>query len=309
MSAFSLGILDSIKGKLPLGDWLVKGIEMLKESIPHILNAIRVGISSTVNFFSNILNYLPNLVLILLVTLLAWKRAGWRVALFSLLGLLVIVGMDLWGATIETLALILTSTIIAIIIGIPFGIIKSRSKIATKIIEPILDFMQTLPPLAYLIPAVLFFRIGDAPGVIATVIFAMPPAIRLTALGIEQVPKEMVEVGKAFGANTKQLLLKIELPLALPSIMMGINQTIMLSFSMVVIAGFIGAGGLGQIIISGIQRYNLASALEAGIAIVILAIIIDRMTRTGFKITTAQNKKKSIFSLFFSSKKEQVKQE
>lgn len=223
--------------------------------------------------------FIPDFVLITLIAIISWKTAKIKVAIFAVISLMLIISMGLWQATIETLSLVLVATIIATIVGLPLGILKARSKSFSTIIEPLLDIMQTLPSLSYLIPAVLFFRIGVVPGVIATVIFSMPPAIRLTSLGLEQVSKEMIEVGKSFGATSRQLLLKIEIPLALPSIMMGVNQTIMLAFSMVVIAGFIGAGGLGEIIISGLQRYNLVIAIEGGLSVVFLAIILDRITR------------------------------
>ncbi|MCC7573888.1 MAG: ABC transporter permease subunit [Candidatus Methanofastidiosum sp.] len=241
-------------------------------------------ISAIVGFFYSTLIFIPPVVLIAIFALISWKTAKIKVAIFAVVSLVLIISMGLWKATIETLSLVLVATIIALFIGFPLGILKARSKTFGAIIEPILDLMQTLPSLSYLIPAVLFFRIGVVPGVIATVIFSMPPAIRLTSLGLEHVSKEMIEVGKSFGATPRQLLLKIEIPLALPSIMMGVNQTIMLAFSMVVIAGFIGAGGLGEVIISGLQRYNLVDSIEAGLSIVFLAIILDRVTKQLGKI-------------------------
>lgn len=261
------------------GDWAVDGVFFLREHAEAFFAALRAGIDALVVFFISFFSWFPPVVLITLVALLSWRVAGWKTALFSFAGLSVISWFGLWEPMLQTLSLVLTAALIALIIGIPLGIWKARSRTAELLMDPVLDFMQTLPTLIYLIPAVLLFRIGNVPGVVATVIFAMPPAIRLTAHGIEQVSDRMVEVGRAFGADSRQLLFKIELPLALPSIMVGVNQTIMLSFSMVVIAGFIGAEGLQKIIISGITRYNLAPAIDAGLAIVILAIILDRLTR------------------------------
>ncbi|MFO8016061.1 MAG: ABC transporter permease subunit [Candidatus Woesearchaeota archaeon] len=261
------------------GELIVDLVFFLRENIKWLFDGIRIIIDSMVSSSISGLNWLPPAALIIIVALAAWRTAGKKVALFSVLGLGAILWMGLWTPTIQTLCLVIVATLIAVVVGIPLGILKARSKKAGVLMEPVLDFMQTLPTLIYLIPAVLLFRIGNVPGVVATIIFAMPPAIRLTSHGIEQVSNEMIEVGRAFGCSSKQLLFKIELPLALPSIMVGINQTIMLSFSMVVIAGFIGAAGLQKIIISGITRYNLAPAIDAGLAIVILAIIIDRTTR------------------------------
>jgi len=270
--------------QIPIGEAIVDIITFLRVNFSAIFDIIRSIISAIVGFFYSTLIFIPPAVLIAIFALISWKTAKIKVAIFAVVSLLLIISMDLWNATIETLSLVLVATIIALFIGFPLGILKARSKTFGAIIEPMLDLMQTLPSLSYLIPAVLFFRIGVVPGVIATVIFSMPPAIRLTSLGLEHVSKEMIEVGKSFGATPRQLLLKIEIPLALPSIMMGVNQTIMLAFSMVVIAGFIGAGGLGEVIISGLQRYNLVDSIEAGLSIVFLAIILDRVTKQLGKI-------------------------
>mgnify|MGYP001014100189 FL=1 len=270
--------------QIPIGEIIVDIINFLRLNLAILFDVIRASISGTVEFFYSVLTLTPPILLIAIFALISWKVAKIKVAIFSIVSLALIISMGLWEATLQTLSLVLVATIIALLIGLPLGILKARSKVFCTIIEPVLDIMQTLPSLSYLIPAVLLFRIGEVPGVIATVIFSMPPAIRLTSLGLEQVSKEMVEVGKAFGATSRQLLLKIEIPLAIPSIMMGVNQTIMLAFSMVVIAGFIGAGGLGEVIISGLQRYSLVDAIEAGLSIVFLAIILDRVTRQLGKI-------------------------
>jgi glycine betaine/proline transport system permease protein len=187
--------------------------------------------------------------------------------------------MDLWKATMQTLSLVITSVLIALAIGIPIGIWAAKKDTVDKVVRPILDFMQTLPAFVYLIPAVLFFKLGPVPGVIATLIFSLPPAVRLTNLGIRQVPTEIKEASIAFGSTSKQMLFKAELPVALPTILAGVNQTIMLSLSMVVIAGMIGAGGLGNEVLKGITQLKIDVGFEGGLAIVILAIYLDRITQ------------------------------
>jgi len=213
------------------------------------------------------------------MAILAWKKAGKGVALFSVLGLLLIWGMGFWEPTMETLALVLSSTFIALLIGVPLGVWTAYSDRCDKILRPVLDFMQTMPAFVYLIPAVLFFGLGPVPGAFATVIFAMPPVVRLTGLGIRQVPKNIVEATTSLGATRWQLLFKVQLPLALPTILTGVNQTIMMSLSMVVIAAMIAAGGLGEIVLKGITQMKIGLGFEGGIAVVILAIILDRITQ------------------------------
>jgi glycine betaine/proline transport system permease protein len=194
-------------------------------------------------------------------------------------GTTVVAGMDLWAATMQTLALVLTATLLALLIGLPVGIWASKSDPVERIVRPILDFMQTMPAFVYLIPAVLLFGLGEVPGVIATFIFATPPAVRLTNLGIRQVPEEVVEAARSFGSTPRQMLLKVELPVALPTILAGVNQTIMLALSMVVIAALIGARGLGEPVVRGITQLQTDVGFEGGLAIVILAIVLDRITQ------------------------------
>lgn len=218
-------------------------------------------------------------ILVVVFAVLAWKAAGWRVATFSAVGFLLIVQMNMWEQSMETLALVAASVIIALVIALPVGIWSSKSDLAEGAVRPVLDFMQTLPAFVYLIPAVLFFRLGKVPGVVATLIFAMPPAVRLTNLGIRQVPTEIKEAAESFGATPSQKLFKAELPVALNTILAGVNQTIMLALSMVVIAGLIGAGGLGNEVVKGITQLNIGLGFESGIAIVVLAIYLDRVTQ------------------------------
>ena len=215
----------------------------------------------------------------IMVAIIAYFLAGKRVALFTLAGLLFIAAIDLWPETIITLSLVIEATLLALLIGIPTGILAAKSDILDRLLHPVLDFMQTMPAFVYLIPAIMIFRMGAVPAVISTVIFAMPPTIRLTNLAIRQVPKELVEAGEAFGSNWLQMLLKVELPQALPTIMAGVNQCIMLSLSMVVIASMIGAGGLGSVVLNGLSNLDVGLGFEGGIAVVIIAIILDRLTQ------------------------------
>ena len=218
-------------------------------------------------------------VVVLIMALIAWRFAGWRIGLFTVVGMALVVHMNLWTESMETLALIGTSVLIALVVAVPLGIWSSKSDTAERVVRPLLDFMQTLPAFVYLIPAVLFFQLGKVPGVVATLIFSLPPTVRLTNLGIRQVPREVREAAYSFGATPGQTLIKAELPIALPTILAGVNQTIMLALSMVVIAGMIGAGGLGNEVVKGITQLNIGLGFESGIAIVIMAIYLDRVTQ------------------------------
>ncbi len=225
------------------------------------------------------LTALPPPVVIIAIALLAWWLAGRRVAILSAVGFLFLWNLRLWGPTMETLVLVILATAAALSIGIPIGILCALSKRVWRGVGPGLDMMQTMPSFVYLIPAIPFFGLGSVSAVFATIVFSMPPVIRLTALGILSVPRELVEASDAFGTTTMQKLFKVQLPLALPTIMAGINQTIMLSLSMVVIASMIGAGGLGREVWRSIQRLDAGSGFQAGIAIVIVAVVLDRITQ------------------------------
>lgn len=227
-----------------------------------------------------ILMVAPPLVTIVLISALALWASRWSVALFTLVGLFLVANLGLWEKSTETLSLVLTASLISVILGIPLGIWAARSQTVRKILTPVLDFMQTMPAFVYLIPAVFFFALGAVPGVIASVIFAMPPTIRLTNLGIRQVPGDLIEAADAFGSTSWQKLVKVQLPLARSTIMAGVNQTIMLSLSMVVISSMIGAGGLGAIVLQSISRLEVGTGFEGGLAIVIIAIVLDRITQS-----------------------------
>jgi len=220
-----------------------------------------------------------NMLVIALFTLIAWQLAGHKVGIFTFIGLGLIWNLQLWEATIETLTLVIVATLIAVLVGLPMGILAAISKIAYRMIMPLMDIMQTMPAFVYLIPAIPFFGLGAVSAIFSTVIFAMPPAIRLTCLGIKQTPKELLEAADAFGSTKSQKLFKLQLPLAVPTIMAGVNQTIMLALSMVVIAAMIGAGGLGGEVWKAIQRLQPGMGFQAGFVIVILAMILDRISQ------------------------------
>jgi glycine betaine/proline transport system permease protein len=265
--------------KIPVGDVFEGLINWLTEHFDPFFDGLSGLITAILAVFKSILLFPHPYLVIALFGLVAWVTAKKGVSIFTVLGLLLIENMGFWTATIETLALVISSVLIALAVAIPLGIWASKSNLVESIVRPILDFMQTLPAFVYLIPAVLFFKLGEVPGVVATLIFSMPPAVRLTNLGIRQVPTEIKEAARAFGSTPGQILFKAELPVAMPTIMAGVNQTIMLALSMVVIAGMIGAGGLGNEVLKGITQLRIDLGFESGIAIVILAIFLDRVTQ------------------------------
>lgn len=265
--------------KLPLGPWVEDLVDILQTYLSFLFNILSSVISWIIDIFIISFSFVPPLLLIAIFAAIAWWTSRWRVALFTFIGLFLIYNLGYWEGTLQTLALVLTSVVISIIIGVPLGIWASQSNRLQSIITPVLDFMQTMPAFVYLIPAILFFGIGMVPGVIASVIFATPPTIRLANLGIRQVPEDLVEASTAFGATTSQKLLRVQLPLAMPTIMAGINQTIMLALSMVVIASLVGAPGLGADVYRSVSQVRIGVGFEAGLAIVILAIILDRISQ------------------------------
>lgn len=230
--------------------------------------------------------------LVLLVALALWRR-GIAFAIFVGIALMAIQYMGLWPQTVSTLALVMAATIFSLVVGVPLGIWGARNNRVGLILRSLLDFMQTMPAFVYLIPAVILFGLGRVPAVIATVVFAMPPVVRLTTLGIRQVREELLEAGRSFGSTDAQLLWKIQLPNAMPSIMAGVNQTIMMALSMVVIASMIGAGGLGEYVLSGIQRLDIGIGFEGGLGVVLLAIVLDRLTET-FGMKSKKKKAKPV---------------
>ncbi len=263
---------------LGIGEAFEKLIDWLAEHGEPVFNAIRGALTASIQGLESALLFPPSYVLIGVLAALAWRLSGLGTAVFTALGLLLIHAMGLWQATMETLALVLSSALVSLLLGIPLGIWASYNRLVERLLRPTLDLMQTMPAFVYLIPAVLFFRLGKVPGVVATVIFAMPPAVRLTLLGIQQVPAEVVEAAIAFGSTPRQTLFHVQLPIALPTLLAGVNQTIMLSLSMVVISAMIGAGGLGEEVLKGITQLRIGLGFESGLAVVILAIVLDRLT-------------------------------
>ncbi len=267
--------------ELPLGEGAETVVYWIDDTLGPLLDAFSSLFAFLIDLFKDALIMIPPLLFIVILTGIAYlvSRKDWKMAAGTAVGLAVIDSMGLWELSMETLALVISSASVALFIGIPVGILIAKSETMFQISKPILDFMQTMPSFVYLIPAVIFFGLGNVPGLIATVVFAMPPPIRLTNLGIRQVPVELVEVADAFGSTSMQKLIKVEIPVALKTIMAGVNQCIMLSLSMVVIASMIGARGLGYQVLIGIQRVDIGTGFEAGLGIVIIAIILDRLTQ------------------------------
>lgn len=264
---------------IEIGQYIAVAVNWLTDHLEQFFNLIKNTGNASIIGLEWVLTTIPFFIIIALFTALAWWKSGKGVALTTLLGLTLIYLMGFWIATMETLALVLVATLTALVISVPLGVWAAKNKLAAKIIRPLLDLMQTMPAFVYLIPAVLFFSIGKVPGAFATIIFAMPPAVRLTTLGIDAVPKDIVEAARSFGATNSQILFKVELPLATKTILAGINQTILLSLSMVVIAGMIAAGGLGEKVLEGINNLDIGLGFESGLSVVILAIILDRITQ------------------------------
>ena len=264
---------------LPIAEWIEKNIKEWLFMQRPLFKKLSAPIDTVLNSLEYLFNIIPFPVAILIFIYFAYKTNGFKFAIMTVVGLVFIDLVDLWSESMTTLAMIFTAVIFCIILGIPLGILCSRSKIFEAIMRPILDVMQTIPSFVYLIPVVMLFGIGLTPGVIATIIFALPPIIRLTNLGIRQVGKGFKEAGSSLGLTRLLILIKIEIPLALKTIMAGINQTLMLSLSMVVIAALIGAGGLGLTVYVALGRLDIGSAVIGGTGIVILAIILDRITQ------------------------------
>lgn len=264
--------------RVPVGEWFDTAVTWCTDNLSWLFDGIGTAIEASVDGLVDGLTVLPPLALTVILALLALFLRGWKLGLFTLAGFALIESMELWEAAMDSLALVLVAAVVAVLIAIPVGIAAARNDVVSRVVRPVLDLMQTMPAFVYLIPAIFFFSIGVVPGVVATVVFALPPGVRLTELGIRGVDPEMVEAGEAFGTPPGRILTRIQIPLAMPSIMAGVNQLIMLSLSMVVIAGMVGAGGLGGVVLEGINRVDVAKGFEGGIAVVVLAIFLDRVT-------------------------------
>jgi glycine betaine/proline transport system permease protein len=264
--------------RINLGDALESFFDWLTTNFSGIFDGISDVIGGAVDGLIALLTAPPPLVLAVIFALIGLLVRGWVFAIGSLLGFLLIIGMDQWTAAMQTLALVVVASAIAVIIAIPLGILAARKRGASAVVRPLMDLMQTMPAFVWLVPVVTLFSIGVVPGVIATIIFALPPGVRLTELGIRNVDHEIVEAANAFGATPRQTLFGVQLPLALPTIMAGVNQVIMLALSMAVIAGLVGAEGLGGQVTSAIATLDLGLGFEAGLSVVILAIYLDRVT-------------------------------
>lgn len=281
--------------KLNIGQWIEKVIDGITDNFGPVLDGIAYVIEGIVDGLQAALLAPPAWVIMIIIAALAYLvqvggikglftkkglKKGIGLAIFTVIGLFLLLWMDYWEETMQTLALVLASALLALVIGIPLGIWAARSSKVDQTVRPILDFMQTMPAFVYLIPAILFFSVGNVPGVVATVVFSLPPAVRLTNLGIRGVQPDVVEAAQAFGSTQRQLLYKVQIPLAMPTILAGVNQVIMLALSMVVIASMVGAAGLGERVYSGILQAKVGLGFEAGLGIVILAIILDRITQS-----------------------------
>jgi glycine betaine/proline transport system permease protein len=273
-----------VEYKIPIGNWGKLAFSLLTDNFDTILRTFSNNLNSFLTIVVNFLLIAPPALLALLIALVAWflQRSFW-LAVGVFFGLIFIINQDLWKQTIQTLVLVVVAAALSMAIGVPLGIWAAHRPKVYRAMLPVLDLMQTLPTFVYLIPVLTLFGLGNAPGLIVSIIFVIPTPVRLTHLGISSVPKSIIEAGQAFGATRSQLLWKFELPSALPTIMAGLTQSIMLSLSMVVFAALIGAGGLGTEINRALGSRRIDLGIEAGLAIVVLAIVLDRMTRISFR--------------------------
>jgi len=265
---------------IPLGRWVDQSVHYLLDHDANTFDSIGKAIESFAAMIEHGLQAIPMWALMAFFIAIGLWRVGWRFAIFATASLLLIYATGFWDQTVITLGLTLSSTLISLVFGIPLGIWSAKNNHVQMIVRPMLDLMQTMPAFVYLIPAAMLFGLGRVPGILSTVIFAMPPAVRLTSLGIRHVNREIVEAGQAFGCTPWQLLYKVQFPNALPSIMQGVNQTIMMALSMVIIASMVGAGGLGNDVLASIQRLDIGLGFESGLSVVLLAIILDRITES-----------------------------
>ncbi|MGK9169699.1 choline ABC transporter permease subunit [Inquilinus limosus] len=267
--------------KIPLGLWIKRLTDFLTDNFASVFDAISIGLGTAIEWLIDLFLWPPPLVFIAIVAVLAYLlHRRWQLVALVAIGFLLILNLGYWTETMQTLALVICATVLSLLIGIPIGILCAHRPLVYAVVRPILDLMQTLPTFVYLIPTLILFGLGVAPGLISTVVFAVAAPIRLTYLGIHGVPSPLLEAGEAFGATKRQLLFKVELPHALPTIMAGLTQCIMLSLSMVVIAALVGADGLGKPVVRALNSVNVPMGFEAGLCIVILAVILDRLVKS-----------------------------
>lgn len=270
-------LLDKLP-RLHIGDAFNTVVRWIETNMGWLLDTIKSVLKWCVTELNSGLTSVSAILVILVLAALGWYLRSWAFGLYTIAGFVLIANMQMWDFAMSSFALVLVASVCAMLIAVPLGVAAARSEVISRIVRPMMDLMQTMPAFVYLIPTLFFFSIGVVSGVVATVVFAIPPGVRLTELGIRQVDSEMIEAGQAFGASPRQILTRIQIPLALPTIMAGVNQVIMLSLSMVVIAGMVGAGGLGGVVYEGVTRLNLSKGFEGGLAVVILAIYLDRLT-------------------------------
>ncbi|MEJ1922561.1 ABC transporter permease [Microbacterium sp. KHB019] len=264
--------------RIPIGEWVAAAVAWVKDNLDGLLDVISFVVKFLVDGLTEVLLGTPIVVVVIIAALIAWAVRSVWMALGAAVSFALILSMGLWVAAMQTLSLVIVAALVAVVIAIPLGIWSARNDTVRAVLKPILDFMQTMPAFVYLIPAIVFFSIGVVPGLVATVIFALPPGVRMTELGIRGVDSETVEAGHAFGATPGQILRGIQLPLATPTIMAGVNQVIMLSLSMAVIAGMAGADGLGKLVVQAISTVNIGKGVEAGLGVVLIAVFLDRVT-------------------------------
>lgn len=269
---------DFVNPRMPLGSWIEVFFTWFQHWFDWLISFVNVVVGGLYDGLSAVFSAPLYLIMIVILAAIAWLCASWKVAVFTVIGFYVIRAVDQWENAMNTLALVLVAVVLALIIAIPLGIWAAKSKRFSAFIKPVLDFMQTMPSLAYLVPVVVLFSVGPVAGAIATIIFALPPGVRFTELGIRQVGTETVEAGAAFGASPSHILTRIQIPLAMPTIMAGVNQVIMLALSMVVLSGMVGAGGLGGDVVAALSQLEIGLGMEAGVAVVVVAIFLDRIT-------------------------------
>jgi glycine betaine/proline transport system permease protein len=268
------------------GAWLAPAVDWLNTNLHPLFNAIAITVDAVVGGVQAALLFPPALLVIAIAAGLAWLLLGWRMGALALAALGFCFLMDLWKQSMETIALVAVAVAISVLIAVPLGILAARRPRLEAALRPVLDVMQTVPPWVYLIPAVIIFSLGQVPAIIATIIYGIPPMLRLTTLAFKQVPKDLLELGQAIGAAPRTILTKIEVPAAMPTLVVGLNQCILLSLSMVVLAGLVGAGGLGAEVTRGLTRMEMGLGLRAGLAIVAVAILLDRVSRAALQRDT-----------------------